>query len=127
MIKLTAGQASAFNSPVIAKLFADNSRTFPYGDALKLSDMVQQCQEKIKAYGEQVRKIVEDNNGTFNNPSGQIVYETMTDRQKADAAIADLDKTELEITGTPLKPTAAWPNLTIIEATILKPLLEKEG
>lgn len=124
-IKLTAGQASAFNSPVIAKLFADETRTFPYADAMRLSDMVTQCQGRLDAHRTQVKKILADNNGTIED-SGLIKYETLEGQRKAMEAIGLLDQTEIEINGEKVKPKANWPNLTVVEATILRPLLVEE-
>jgi len=125
-IKLTAGQASAFNAPVIGSLFSDSNRTFPYKDALRLSDMVDQCQKKIAAYRTQIERIVKDCNGEVEYPTGVIRYKTPEDQITAQEQIAELDKTELEINGEKVKPKKNWPNLTVVEASILRPLLIEE-
>ena len=118
MIKLTTGQASAFNSPVIGKLFSDQTRQFPIKDAFQLSDVVQQIQSRLGAYNEQLRGIIEKQGGTI-HPDGKIVYEDPEGAQKAQAQINLLNEAEIELPGEKLTIDDDWPKLTLAEATIL--------
>lgn len=122
MIKLTNGQAAAFNTQIIANLFADQNRQFPIEDAFRLSDAIQQIQSRLPAYKKQLKKIVDENNGTVNE-AGIVNYPDPTKAATANEQIERLNKITFEVNSEPVKMSADWPKLTLAEATILRPLL----
>lgn len=124
MIRITYSQVSLFNNPAIGKLFNDDKRCFPVDDALRLTDLIDQIQGKLKLYSDQVKKIIEANNGKPNE-DGIINYATDADKAKAIAEIEKLNSVQVEITGDKIKPKDTWPNLAIVEAAILNCILEK--
>jgi len=127
MIKLTGGQASAFNSPVIGKLFTDPKRQFPFKEAFQLSDLIQQIQEKLQLYNEQLKKIIDTTGGVVDPKNGLVSYPDSSSQLKAQALIDELNKAPIEVTGEALVMSADWPNLTLAEATILRPLIKENG
>lgn len=124
MFKITNGQASAFNSSIIGKLFSDQSRQFPVADSFRLSDLVQLIQDRMRTYNEQVRKIVTANRGEI-LPDGRVDYEKFDDQVTANKQIMELNAVEIEIAGEKLKIKDDWPNLSLAEATILKAIIDE--
>jgi len=123
MIKLTNAQASAFNSPVAMKLFSDQTRQFPFSDVFKLTDMIASIQRRHKTYEDTFRSIVAQYNGIL-TPEGRVVFEDPEDRVRGEKALSELNAVELEYPMNPVKPSPGWPSLTIVEATVLRPLLD---
>lgn len=123
MIKLTNAQASAFNSPIIQKLFQDENRHFPMADAFLLSDVIKGIQDRLKAYFDQMRAIVEANHGTIDE-QGRVTYGENGHAQKAAEEIAALNDIALEYIGDKVKPSSDWPKLSLAEALILNPILD---
>lgn len=122
MIKISNIQASAFTSPLISKLFSDESRPFPIEDAFKLSDMIQEIQKKASAYRAAVVKVVEQFDGIIAD-DGVVTYPNTEKQALAVAEVEKLNAVELEYPGEKLTPNDQWPKLSIAEATILRPLL----
>lgn len=122
MIRLTNSQSSALMTPIIQKLFDDETRTFPIQDAFKLTDLLTAVQGRMKAYFEQVQKIAKEDGakiGTNGAISGLSI-----DAQKK---IAELNQVELEYNCDKLDITDDWPKLSLSEASILRPLLNLNG
>lgn len=122
MIILTNGQASAFNSDIIIKLFSDSDRQFPIPDAFRISDTIQQIQNRLPAYKIQLKKIIEENGGII-DPSGSVNYPDQEKASNAQRQVDELNKVEIKIPADPIKIGLDWPALTLAEATILRPLL----
>ena len=122
MFTINNGQAGAFNSPAIGKLFAAEDRQFPVDDAFRLADIIRQIHEKSSLYKDQTKKLVETNGGTIAN-DGRVRYKSKDDATIVQQELDKLNAVELELTGTKVKPTSAWPKLTLAEATILRPIL----
>lgn len=122
MIMLTNGQASAFNSNVIAKLFSDSDRQFPIPDAFRISDTIQLIQNRLPAYKIQLKKIIEDNGGVV-DASGIVNYPDAAKASNAQEQVDELNKIEIKIPVDPIDVGPQWPALTLAEATILRPIL----
>lgn len=122
MITLTNGQASAFNSNVIAKLFSDSDRQFPIPDAFRIADTIQQIQNRLPAYKIQLKKIIENNGGVV-DPSGIVNYPDAEKASNAQNQVDELNKIEIRIPVDPVDVGPQWPALTLAEATILRPIL----
>lgn len=122
MLKITNGQAAAFNTQVIANLFSDQSRQFPIEDAFKLSDAIQQIQNRLPAYKTQLRKIIEENGGCV-GPSGLVDYPDPKKYEIAQQQIQRLNAISFEVQCESVCINADWPKLSLAEATILRPLL----
>jgi len=125
MVKLTYGQASALVSPAITGLFNDSKRTFPMNDALRMADMIEQIGQRIKAYRGQIKKLVNEHHGTV-EANGMVRYEKPEDQQAFTEAVNSLNEEVLEINGYRVKPKKNWPDLSLTEATILRPILDIE-
>lgn len=119
---LTNGQASAFNSNVIAKLFSDSDRQFPIPDAFRISDTIQLIQNRLPAYKIQLKKIIEDNGGVVDS-SGIVNYPDAAKASNAQKQVDELNKIEIKIPVDPIDVGPQWPALTLAEATILRPIL----
>lgn len=126
MIKITAGKASAFNSPIIGQLFSDSTRKFPVKVAFQLSDLIQQIQAKLKNYNEQLKHIIEEHGGTISS-SGLVTYPEGTDTKEIQSEIDKLNSAEVELTGSQLEMDDSWPNLSLAEITVLMPLIKQNG
>lgn len=126
MFKITTAQAANFSSPSIAKLFDDATRPFPTEDAFRLADIIDQINEKIKLYQKQARKVVEGCTGEIDK-QGNITYFDPDGESKAESELEKLKSVELEFTGDLLTKTDDWPNLSLHEALILKPLIATNG
>lgn len=122
MFKITNGEASAFNSPVLAKLFTDENRKFPIEDAFKLSDMIQVVVARMEPYRTALKKIIAEQDGEADE-NGFVRYPSEESRDRAKEEIDRLNAIENEYPGELITPGAGWPNLTLAEATILRPLL----
>lgn len=126
MIRLTYSQLMNFNSPVISKLLSSDNRQFPVDDALRLAGILDQVQAKVKLYRDQARKVVEQYGGSF-DAEGAVKYRTAEIRSKVEAELEKLNAVEVEINGDKLSKTDNWPNLSIFEAMILRPLLDAKS
>jgi len=122
MFKITNGQAGAFNSPIIAKLFNDENRQFPITDAFRLADMIQSIQGRLEPYRATVKQVIDAHGGVVDE-KGFVTYPSAEDVQAASDKINDLNAVEMEFPGEKISPVDGWPNLTLNEATILRPLL----
>lgn len=126
MIKLTNAQAhQLLNSPAAAKLFNDEERYFPITDALKIADILEQLKPKQKIYLDIMRKIIQRHNGTAHD-NGAISYESLDDQRAAGIEIYEINQAEVEITGSKIKLNEEWPKLTLAEASVLNPIIEKD-
>ena len=123
MIKLKNIEAAAFNSPLISKLFIDETRTFPLKTAFKLNDAVEVIKGRLKTYYEEQKKIILANGGNI-KPDGSVIYESLKNQQQAAEAIDELNSVELEYQIELIEVEDSWPDLTVAEASILKPLLK---
>lgn len=126
MIKITNQQLSAFNSSIINKLLDDDNRPFPIQDAFRIADFIQQINTKIKIYQERAKKVIEAANGEIDG-KGFVTYANPDDAKTADREMTKLNSVEVELTGDPLVACNDWPNLSLKEALILKPLLRMNG
>lgn len=126
MVKLTYAQVMSFSSPVITKLLSSENRQFPIDDAIRLAGFIDQVQTKIKLYREQAKKTVEQFGGMIKE-DGTVVYETANIREKVESELEKLNHVEVELTGDLLAKTDDWPNLSIYEAMILRPLINVDG
>lgn len=126
MVKLTYAQVMSFSSPVITKLLSSENRQFPIDDAIRLAGFIDQVQTKIKLYREQAKKTVEQFGGMIKE-DGTVVYETANIREKVESELEKLNHVEVELTGDLLAKTDDWPNLSIYEAMILRPLINVSG
>lgn len=126
MIKLTNAEASAFFSTHISKLMADPQRPFPIADAFRLADIMQCIQSRIEPYRLAIKKIVEENKGTIDQ-NGFVNYSDEYHKHRADLQILELNAVTIEYPCDALVPSDGWPNLTISEALILKPILSRNG
>lgn len=124
MIRLTYSQVMGFNSPVISKLLSSDDRRFPTDDAIRLADIIGQVQPKIKLFQEQARKAIEICGGELDE-KGAIKFISEDIRKKIEVELANLNAVEVEITGDHLKKAVNWPDLSIQEAMILKPLFDR--
>lgn len=131
MIKLTNSQISAFLSPIISELFNDKTRRFPTEDAFLLADMISQIQVKAKIYQDQAKKIIEAHGGDI-KPTGEVEYKDLNSQEKAANEIMILNAMSIEFHAKLLTQKPTWPELSIHEAFILRPLMrfedaEKDG
>lgn len=122
MITLTNAQAVAFSSPIMSALFNDKDRQFPTVDAFKLSDLFMQVETRVQAYRQKQRELIESNNGIIEK-SGRVTYPTQGDELIVASELAKLNAVELEYNGSKLTMSDDWPNLSLAEATILRPLI----
>lgn len=126
MVKLTYAQVMSFSSPVITKLLSSENRQFPTDDAIRIAGFINQIQPMIKLYREQAKKTVEQFGGMIKE-DGTVVYETANIREKVESELEKLNHVEVELTGDLLAKTDDWPNLSIYEAMILRPLINVSG
>lgn len=125
MIKITNGQAHhLLNHPVAQKLFTDENRYFPIIDALRIADIVEQIKIRHPAYLAAMRKIIQRHNGTAHE-NGSISYESLDDQRAAGTELIAINNAEIELNGDKLKINGDWPKLTLAEASILNPIIEK--
>ena len=122
MFKISNGQASAFSSPIIVKLFSDEKRQFPIEDAFKLSDMIQSIQSRLETYRTAIKKIIDSHQGKIAD-NGFVTYPDEDNQRAAGIEIEKLNAVEIECPGELISPSAEWPKLTLAEASILRPLL----
>lgn len=122
--KITNGEAGAFNSPVIGKLFQSEDRQFPIADAFRLSDMIKCIQDRMGTYRDQAQKIIEKHTGIA-APNGMVTYKDPSKMPEAQKEIDILNKVEIEIPGEKVKMRPDWPKLSLAEATILRPLIKE--
>jgi len=73
MIIITNGQMSALFSPILAKLFADESRPFPTDKAFELANLMQSFQASINLYQVHSKKIIAAHNGVIQE-DGRVTY-----------------------------------------------------
>lgn len=126
MIRLSNAQAIAFTSKIMSDLLNDSSRRFPVSDAFKIADMIKSITDKIPLYRNIIREIVHNNGGVVDK-NGNVSYKDIKCRINAEKQIDELNATMIEFPGEALKPSESWPNLTLSEALILKPLLNVEN
>lgn len=123
MIKLTNRQCDALLSPLAQKLFTNEDRKFPVDVAFKLLDIITCIRQRIKSYHTTFRDIVKRNGGTIDD-LGVITYNSTQGRSKANEEIEDLMTMEIEIHGFKIPMDKSWPELTIAEAEILRPIIK---
>lgn len=126
MIKLTNKEASDLLSPIATKLFIDSNRPFPNRDSFLLEDIVDIIQKRLKPYHKKFREIVESYGGTIID-GGHIIYDTPENQALAEKDLIELNETQLEYTFEPITVKDDWPRLSIAEAKILKPLIQRNG
>ena len=126
MIRLTYAELMSFNSPVITKLLSSDSRQFPTDDAIRIAGFINQIQPMIKLYQEQARKTVEQFGGIIKKEGG-VQYKDQETQSKVESELVKLNDVEVELTGDLLNKTDNWPNLSIYEAMILRPLINVDG
>ena len=126
MIRLTYAELMSFNSPVITKLLSSDSRQFPTDDAIRIAGFINQIQPMIKLYQDQARKTVEQFGGTIKKEGG-VQYKDQKMQSKVESELVKLNDVEVELTGDLLTKTDNWPNLSIYEAMILRPLINVDG
>lgn len=126
MIKLKNEQVAGFLSPIVSKLFDDKERRFPISAAFKLSDLIDQVQKKANNYQKHARSIVEKYGGDIKQ-NGMIVYASVENKEKAQLEMDELNSIEVEVMGDRLEWDDNWPDLSINEAFILKPLINTNG
>jgi len=126
MIRLTYAELMSFNSPVITKLLSSDSRQFPTDDAIRIAGFINQIQPMIKLYQEQARKTVEQFGGIVKKEGG-VQYKDQETQLKVESELVKLNDVEVELTGDLLTKTDNWPNLSIYEAMILRPLINVDG
>lgn len=126
MIRLTYAELMSFNSPVITKLLSSDSRQFPTDDAIRIAGFINQIQPMIKLYQEQARKTVEQFGGIIKKEGG-VQYKNQKMQSKVESELVKLNDVEVELTGDLLTKTDNWPNLSIYEAMILRPLINVDG
>lgn len=124
MIKLTNGELSNFLNPALEELLDDKNRRFPTEDSFKLASLLQQIHSKLKVYQKCARDLMEDCGGTITE-EGTVNFRALADRKKADEELQKLNSVEVEIEGDRLKWKVTWPELTLREAAILSPLIDK--
>lgn len=126
MIRLTYAELMSFNSPVITKLLSSDSRRFPTDDAIRIAGFINQIQPMIKLYQDQARKTVEQFGGIIKKEGG-VQYKDQETQSKVESELVKLNDVEVELTGDLLNKTDNWPNLSIYEAMILRPLINVDG
>lgn len=126
MIRLTYAELMSFNSPVITKLLSSDSRQFPTDDAIRIAGFINQIQPMIKLYQDQARKTVEQFGGIIKKEGG-VQYKDQETQSKVESELVKLNDVEVELTGDLLNKTDNWPNLSIYEAMILRPLINVDG
>lgn len=124
MLKLSNGQASLFQSDTIRYLLTSNDRCFPIMDAFRISDMIDQITSRFETYQKSIKKIIEENNGKIAE-DGRISYADKSDEKRAFESIEVLNAVQIEILGDPIEISDKWPDLTLKEISILKPILKK--
>ena len=125
MIKLSNKEASALLSPIANVLFNDPNRKFPITVSFTILDIIQEAEKRIKLFRDKVKEIVEQNNGEIEE-SGELKFKAVEDRKKAEDEISSLSSLEFEYSGDLLEITEDWPQLSIQEAYILKPLIKRK-
>ena len=123
MIKITNVQISAFLSPVISELFNDKTRRFPIDDAFRFADLLDQIQKKAVIYQKQARKLIEDRGGEI-DLDGVVSYPKDVKVMEVQNELNELNACTVEFTGEKLKIKDTWPELSIQEAIILRPITE---
>ena len=123
MIKLKNKEASHLLSPVAQRLFSDSRRPFPAKDTFLILDLIGSIEPRIKQYNQKVSEIVSENDGEI-LPTGALKFKDESKRAEVESKIEELSQIELEYPGEKLRITDGWPNLSVQEAHILKPIIE---
>lgn len=122
MVKLTNREASGFISPVISELFSSKERRFPVTDAFKIAELIADIQTKMKVHQDQTKRIIESHNGKIQS-DGRVLYKDLFDQQECTKKLDELNEIEITIQGDKVKRSDQWPDLTIQEAFLLKPII----
>lgn len=123
MIKLTNKEASALLSPVAQRLFSDSRRPFPVRDTFLILDLINSIEPRNKTFNTQLSEIVKKYDGEI-LPTGSVKLKDESKRSELEGKIDELSKIELEYPSEKLTITDGWPNLSVQEAHILKPIIE---
>lgn len=124
MIEITNAELSGFLNPIVSNLFNDPEREFPIDDAFKLADLLSQIQQKAQIYQSQARKIIEGHGGKI-NPDGGVEYPENTKLSDVQKDLGILNSVVVQFPGERIKlKKDSWPKLTLMEAFILKPIVE---
>lgn len=122
MIKLTNAQVAAFQSPIMAKLFTDETRQFPIEDAFRISDFMGGLAVHQTAYNDTLRSTIEKHEGKIDPTTGAITYPSPANQDAATKEVEKLNSVVVECAGDKIKPNEDWPKLNLAEASILKPI-----
>jgi len=123
MIKLSNLQASRLVSPAMQELL---NKPFPVKDCFLLSNALNVISNQLKTFFDEQRKVILENNGTI-APDGKVTYQITDDARKAQKDLNLLNEIELEYNVEALTLKESWPNLTLVEIEILKPILVQEN
>ena len=121
-ITLTNAQLNAFNSPIFKALIGDKSRPFPVMDAFRLYEITTSLQDKLSTYNKTVSELLTRHNVEV-LPTGEVVYKEEDVRELVNGELKKLNELEIDIPGEKLTISETWPNLTLQEISILRPLL----
>ena len=126
MIKLKNSQIAAFLNPIINKLFEDETRRFPTLDAFRFAELIMQIQNKALFYQDHSKKIIEKH-GAKIGIDGSVSYPDTTKVADVQTELRILGNAEVEIPGDKIKWRDSWPNLSLQEAFILRPIVDMEN
>lgn len=123
MITISNAELANFLDPALNELLNDKTRRFPTADVFKISDLLDQIQMKVRVYQKCAKTIMEDCGGTLDE-KGVMSFRAIADKQKAEKEIDNLNRESVEIQGDLIPWKKSWPDLTIREAVILRPIIK---
>lgn len=122
-MKLTNNEIANFLDPAIGELINDKSRRFPITDVFRISSLMDKIQNQARIYQKCARECIEACGGNIDE-KGAISFRSLADRSKLDEELKKLGSVKVTIEGEKIKWEETWPELSIREASILKPIIE---
>jgi hypothetical protein len=124
MIKMKNGDLMLFKSDVFKGFYNDSERRFPIADAFKLEEILTLISDKIQIHSKLLQDIFKKYNAY--NESGIVDTNKMKkeDIEKMENDINELNALEIEINADPIQIKESWPNISMVEISILKHILK---
>ena len=122
MIKMKNSQIMLFNSENFKKFYNDSERRFPIADAFKLEEILSLISDKIQIHKKLLQEIFKKYNAF--NEEGKLDMSRVKDTTEIDKEINELNKIEVEIKADPIEIKENWPDISMVEISILKYIIK---
>jgi len=122
MIKMKNSQIMLFNSENFKKFYNDSERRFPIADAFKLEEILSLISDKIQIHKKLLQEIFKKYNAF--NEEGKLDMSRVKDTTEIDKEINELNEIEVEIKADPIEIKENWPDISMVEISILKYIIK---